>query len=442
MCIYFINRYDGGQLMILRGVNNLKKCAWIGETDSSEEIVDIAIDNLPLDDKNSTDKNNGKQNNTNTVKLNENESVATDEELDPQDRITVTPHKSNIINNVASDILNTKSSKERQMQLDKLIKQAILLSKSKTELLKSVHKQGKGPYYSQEDLVEITPKFIRSRTSKQDLLKTTNDLDSDIFSQTTLPSNQPTESVSGAIRNNFEINTNAVLKEIQNNIRDKRSVDYEDFVGGMEELDDEEDEDPIIKMPINLPVPDNENMTAENQIGEWMIPKGLKYDQGIFNQTNDADTSFEEYRSSFSSSEEALASCKGVILSLPLVSSSKCLNYDNLEANKISYQIPITGTYYFVFSSDNEVFVNDLYFNLTMQRVVYETEDAHDVCLNSTDCSLPIQFLSKEQMIVEALKDNNWTSAYTLHTACEPRVTIYLILILLVPILILFCALR
>ena len=56
------------------------------------------------------------------------------------------------------------------------------------------------------------------------------------------------------------------------------------------------------------------------------IPDGVYdlHDQGRFNQKNPNDGSREEVRSSWSSSEEALAACEGLIYNVPLNGGTRC----------------------------------------------------------------------------------------------------------------------
>jgi len=156
------------------------------------------------------------------------------------------------------------------------------------------------------------------------------------------------------------------------------------------------------------------------------------------------DGSNEEHKSSYSSSEEALASCEGVLLALPLQPDRNCANFNRLESNKISYEISKDGTYYFVFSSDNEIVINDLYFNLTLDKVVYDTTKNVANCTTAQNCSLELSFWSNDQTVVEVPVDennpSNWDEYYVLDTICEPRVSVYLSLMLLVPLFILLCA--
>ncbi|XP_069173164.1 uncharacterized protein [Procambarus clarkii] len=238
-----------------------------------------------------------------------------------------------------------------------------------------------------------------------------------------------------------ENNTEELLVEDENTRRSrfKRFADDEEDTGNgaFEELDSNDLLDTNTEADLNKRKIDR--LKEEQAIGHIFFPEGVKFERGRFNQSTVNDNSREEHRSSYSSSEEALASCEGVILTLPLLPYRSC-SYQTVDINKIVYDIPVTGTYYFVFSSDNEIYVNDLFFNLTMERVVYDVKNSEELCLNTTECSMPLRFWSDEQAVVEVPQEAGWDNSYVLETKCEPRVYIYLTMILLVPVLIMCCA--
>ena len=90
--------------------------------------------------------------------------------------------------------------------------------------------------------------------------------------------------------------------------------------------------------------PDNSfNMTSD----------GIADDRGTIDHHHINDTSLSHEESSFSSSEEAMLHCRGVILSQPLVPENQCDN-SNSRYNTIKYQVEEDGYYYFIFSSANE----------------------------------------------------------------------------------------
>ena len=96
-----------------------------------------------------------------------------------------------------------------------------------------------------------------------------------------------------------------------------------------------------------------DEQAADNSFN--LTADGIADDRGTIdhNQANDP-VSQEE---SVSSSEEAMLHCKGVILSQPLVSDNQCDNI-NPRYNTIKYQVEEDGYYYFIFSSANEKVTN------------------------------------------------------------------------------------
>ena len=81
---------------------------------------------------------------------------------------------------------------------------------------------------------------------------------------------------------------------------------------------------------------------------------GIADDRGTIDHNHFNDTSQSNEESSFSSSEEAMLHCKGVILSQPLVPENQCGNDISPRYNIIKYNIEEEGYYYFIFSSANE----------------------------------------------------------------------------------------
>lgn len=83
---------------------------------------------------------------------------------------------------------------------------------------------------------------------------------------------------------------------------------------------------------------ENENLGIE----EGFIQDGEADHHEIIDEHTDNDRSNSEFWSSFSSSEERLLQCEGLILSLPLRSNRKCKNPANFEENSFSNTITYT----------------------------------------------------------------------------------------------------
>lgn len=358
--------------MILRGVNNLHRCAWIGEEDSAE---DREVEEKPA---------------SKTFPL----STETDGGLQPPQ--PKEPVNGTIEGSLQDPVITT--SEERQNELEKLLRKAIRMSKDNKEILRLLHLLQRSedrtlPRHLQERL-GITPEDIKAASA-------------------------PHTSQDNPDRKRREI---------------REHPPAEDY-GGSEVFDEDKP-----KAGSGPKAAGAEASPVESLIGgQVFFPEGLRFERGKFNQTNRNDGSNEEHVSSYSSSEEALASCEGVIMTLPLAAYRGC-SFKWTDRNRVVYDIPVTGTYYFVFSSDNEIADNNLFFNLTLQRVTYDTKAAEHLCTNTSECSLPLSFWSSQQTLVEVPEDKSWNKAYVLDTMCQPRVPVFFAFILAAPLLILLCA--
>lgn len=101
--------------------------------------------------------------------------------------------------------------------------------------------------------------------------------------------------------------------------------------------------------------------------GEELDEDDRRYDdhRGTFNQKTKADGSREEVRSSWSSSEEALAACEGLLYNVPLNGATKCTaEAGDRQLRNISTEVTLdvihTGFYYFIFANENEITDNFL----------------------------------------------------------------------------------
>ncbi|XP_045114316.1 uncharacterized protein LOC123506352 isoform X2 [Portunus trituberculatus] len=437
-------RWSGGQLMILRGVENLHRCAWIGEKDSAE--------NLAEDDD---DISNERHRQEELARMRR-PSVyqASDDYTDPEASIGA---------EATGPKAQPLHSEERRQGITKLLRKALKMSKDKGEILKILHSQDKNQ--NSMKVKQDGDLAINSNTKPSTKVMLANQGTSH-DGETSVPGGEPTPAEDGDLttpstprrgRKNRRLkdelrqrrlnkrrrkkgNTrdkNLTEELLPANTRHRRDVEEEEEEntdGAFEELDTEDVVD-LLTDDKSHKIPAEERALG----AQVFFPEGLKYERGTVNQTTANDHSREEEVSSFSSSEEALASCEGVIINLQLVPYRRC-NYQSLDLNKISYDIPITGTYYFVFSSDNEIYVNDLYFNVTMERVVYNVSKREELCTNTTDCLMPLGFWSNDQTVVEVPPEATWNHSYVMDVKCEPRVYVYLSFLLLVPLLIMCCA--
>uniref|UniRef100_A0A1B0D8B7 E3 ubiquitin-protein ligase APD1-4 middle domain-containing protein n=1 Tax=Phlebotomus papatasi TaxID=29031 RepID=A0A1B0D8B7_PHLPP len=156
---------------------------------------------------------------------------------------------------------------------------------------------------------------------------------------------------------------------------------------------------------------------------EGFVPDGHADHHYVLNETTLNDKSNSEFWSSFSSSEEALLNCAGLILSLPLTPHRDCdrskpetkINGASY-ANTITYTVPRSGYYFFVFNSENEVQQNYIRVRFDLHKIIYNV--THPMAEKSSQSNEEYVFVSE----------------------CEPRTAIYLLCVLAVPFFILLFA--
>ncbi|XP_018059569.1 PREDICTED: uncharacterized protein LOC108694515 [Atta colombica] len=196
-----------------------------------------------------------------------------------------------------------------------------------------------------------------------------------------------------------------------------------------------------------------QELTEEDEDGDAAIeedmlhPDGIAEDRGTVNETTLNDRSNSEFWSSFSSSEERLLECKGLILNLPLTPHRFCTPKHESDhstasfANTVTYRVPLNGYYFFVFNSENEIQPNYVRVKFDLLKTVYNTSNPVHACKNSTkECSLPFKIFSNERTILElplSGNDSQWNDEYIGVSVCEPRTMVYTICVIMVPLLIL-----
>ncbi|CAH0550079.1 unnamed protein product [Brassicogethes aeneus] len=208
--------------------------------------------------------------------------------------------------------------------------------------------------------------------------------------------------------------------------------------------------DLIIKTAMEAQLNSNDE---ENNLGleEGFNPDGIADHRGTVNETTLNDMSNSEFWSSFSSSEEALLNCAGLILNLPLTPHHNCrqnLTEDQARetylANSVTYKVPSNGYYFFVFNSENEVQKNYIRVQFNINKAVYNVSNPVESCKNSSQtCALNLKFFSSEKLVMELpVKDNDtlWNEEFVVISECEPRTAIYVVSVLTVPVLVLLFA--
>ncbi|KAG0713750.1 hypothetical protein GWK47_015529 [Chionoecetes opilio] len=150
--------------------------------------------------------------------------------------------------------------------------------------------------------------------------------------------------------------------------------------------------------------------------------------------------------SSFSSSEEFLEQCRDSLLVVELPPSLDWewrLNTDSFGAgNSWTFPVDSTDYYYFIFTSDNSIELNYMGFMLDMQRTTYDVSTPLDSCRNASECVFPLAFARTESVVVEVPGGEQLEELHSFQvtTACQPRVPVYMVFILLVPFIILLFA--
>ncbi|KAK6624751.1 hypothetical protein RUM44_011611 [Polyplax serrata] len=186
----------------------------------------------------------------------------------------------------------------------------------------------------------------------------------------------------------------------------------------------------------------------EDEEAETLMYEDLR---GAFNETTFNDRSDSEFWSSFSSSEERLINCAGLIVNLPLIPKKGCQATHTEQvrakaslANKFTYTVPTNGYYFFVFSSENEMQTNYIRVEFQFEKILYNVSNPVAACTNTTEsCSLPLNFFSYERMVLEmpiSQNDSMWNQEYVVVSICEPRTIVYAACVVAVPVLILLFA--
>lgn len=197
----------------------------------------------------------------------------------------------------------------------------------------------------------------------------------------------------------------------------------------------------------------NEDDEARNNAAEEDVqPDGYADRHEVINETTPFDMSNSEYWSSFSSSEERLLQCDGLILNLPMTPHRSCMKNANeaqsataAKANALTYRVPANGYYFFVFNSENERQKNFIRAKFDLQKTRYEVaQTALRECRNSTQrCDLLLDIFSSQKVVLEVPLRNNdslWNEQFVIVSECEPRTSIYLACVVAVPLLIMIFA--
>ncbi|XP_028039330.1 uncharacterized protein LOC114249824 [Bombyx mandarina] len=197
----------------------------------------------------------------------------------------------------------------------------------------------------------------------------------------------------------------------------------------------------------------NQNDEARDLAAEeGLSPDGYAEHHDQVNETTAFDMSNSEFWSSFSSSEEALLECAGLVLYLPLTPHGACRRGAGADdalsaskANALTYRVPANGYYFFVFNSENEVQRNYIRARFDLQKTKYEVARSKlRECTNSTArCDLALDIFSTQKVVLEVPLRNNdslWNEQFVIISECEPRTSVYMVCVIAVPLLIMIFA--
>lgn len=155
--------------------------------------------------------------------------------------------------------------------------------------------------------------------------------------------------------------------------------------------------------------------------------------------------------SSVSSFETELLACYDgqILLTQEFPPSHLCNDVHYLERSSTHmhtiHEVGTDGYYYYIFYSDNDFVKNDIHAVFDIYKPTYRfTTTNNKSCINQTECTFPISFLSDETVIVEVPTrdgiEHEADDITLLKSRCQPRMAIYMIFPILVLFLILVCA--
>lgn len=176
------------------------------------------------------------------------------------------------------------------------------------------------------------------------------------------------------------------------------------------------------------------------------------YDRKYSHGGNAINFTETDESNSISSFETGLFECfnGAILLAEGFPSTTECTNAHFLENGShrmlSEHEITEDGYYYYIFYSDNDLVRNDIHaiFDIYKPTFQYSNISNSKDCVNSTNCTFPIRFLSDEVVVVEVptrdgIEHEDDDITYLIST-CHPRPEIYAIFPILVLLLILSCS--
>ncbi|XP_046620096.1 uncharacterized protein LOC124305099 [Neodiprion virginianus] len=467
-------RWPGASLTIIRGHRHLHECAFIGDDSSEEleELYEIAQEqglinpSVPDGPSNEPEKM---------------ERVRVGVKFHDESRVTGVNHTlpaSSGIHQLSSHELDAQQMRNILTQLFA----KTLLTKNKQKETPHHHYEGtyressnidRPPTGTPDDYVNLfhsdelpaTQSYAKQTTPASPIPTTVRETDEEMRNTTTDPginSGEVFKNVLSKLRS-LGSRGKTVLQDLMAEIGPERDASSEGLrrmvndaiqddgdVLTAEERRRRRRREVILSSPLNAEL-NEDDADGDAAVEEGMLnPDGIAEDRGTVNETTMNDRSNSEFWSSFSSSEERLLECNGLILNLPLTPHRHCtpkFEGDHVAAslaNTVTYRVPSNGYYFFVFNSENEIQPNFIRIRFELEKTSYDTSNPMQSCKNSTGaCSLPLSFFSTQKAVLELPLTGNesqWNEEYVVVSTCEPRTAIYVVCIVSVPILVLVFA--
>lgn len=440
-------RWPGASLIIIEGHKNLKECAYVG--DNSSEETDFSV---------SSEENN------NFTVINHMTKVASGMILNNW-KITSEPNK-----NPTGSISDPKPSQKTNFKRQNVhLKYAEELYLKENRKKLDVHGQSTQPKntsktqsYSNELLHDIVDRLHLLGNKGKQVVDTVQENFDEEFIKDVIEGDKANSTDNGVVKQIPEQKKNEILSQILKQVDKlvKESVDKKIRPNNTEKPNStsnalEIQEFKNIRREIminrfkqlNLEIKDNETDTAAEVFDE----RDKADVHGSVKNVKNGDRSKSEFWSSFSSSEERLLECKGLLASLPLIPYHTCeQKYDNAhldevsKVNAVSYTVQSTGYYFFIYNNENEVKNNFIHAHFSINKTVYNISGAVASCKNeSKTCSLPLTFWSQEKTIIELPNPSDdalWNEEFIFVSKCEPRSMLYLLCFMSVPLCLLIFA--
>uniref|UniRef100_A0A8D8TT01 E3 ubiquitin-protein ligase APD1-4 middle domain-containing protein n=1 Tax=Cacopsylla melanoneura TaxID=428564 RepID=A0A8D8TT01_9HEMI len=475
-------RWPGASMVMIKGHKHLKECAYLGDNSSEEKSKQFEDESDNVEDANRpatmVKKKEGVIVSTNNVTLNDTHEVYNDEPFDLADLAITTKGGNNVHLRYAEEIRRRQLKKLRKDHHGDL-KQELNNEKPKAnknqtstemfdEILNKLKKMGdKGT-----QMLEQLNKELANKTSEQnDEISKMQKKVEKLLKPSGHNSSRKQDNVEPALNANKTAGAVGTTeresesekegkKELSESV-DDGGVDREDETNSNERKDEMKlrhdrsrkkrfrSAEEVGRMTREL----HEDMGEEENVAEEVgVPRkmghGIEYIRGRVNETTPNDSSKSEFWSSFSSSEERLMECEGLLLNLPLTPHRHCEpNYPHdtvLESNTVSYKIPSNGYYFFIYNSENEVQTNYLKIKFQLEKIVYNVSNAMASCTNETDaCTLPLNFFSEQKVVLELPYNQNESTLndeFLAISQCEPRTSLYLLCVVAVPVVIVMFA--